>query len=163
MTQAKELAETRSREAARLQSIDEQSRASLSSLLRAVESSKSDHRDSARSAQVEARLRTDINSLRDERDKALAELHDYRRKQSLLEEELRLVKSKLTRVTQDKNAMERDSRAAISLARSLDNNNSNDMAYYKRKVSELSDTISKQNNTIAELRGGNEKRSRKSY
>ena len=128
-----------------------------------MESSKSDHRDSARSAQVEARLRTDINSLRDERDQALTELHDYRRKQSLLEEELRLVKSKLTRVTQDKNAMERDSRAAISLARSLDNNNSNDMAYYKRKVSELSDTISKQNNTIAELRGGNEKRSRKSY
>jgi hypothetical protein len=31
--------------------------------------------------------------------------------------------------------MERDSRAAISLARSLDNNNSNDMNYYKRKVS----------------------------
>ena len=163
LTQAKELAEMKSREAERLQIIDEKSRTSLSSLLRAVESSKAEHRDSARSAQVEARLRTDINTLRDERDKALTELHDYRRKQSLLEEELRLVKSKLTRVTQDKNARERDSRAAISLARSLDNNNSNETAYYKRKVSELSDTISKQNNTIAELRGANDKRSRKSY
>ena len=71
--------------------------------------------------------------------------------------------------------MERDSRAAIFLARSLDNNNSNDMNYYKRKVGELSDKlqsqqdlIMKQNNTISELRGQNErstseKRFRESY
>eukprot|EP00579_Thalassiosira_antarctica_P011139 CAMPEP_0201917494 /NCGR_PEP_ID=MMETSP0903-20130614/6878_1 /ASSEMBLY_ACC=CAM_ASM_000552 /TAXON_ID=420261 /ORGANISM="Thalassiosira antarctica, Strain CCMP982" /LENGTH=298 /DNA_ID=CAMNT_0048453571 /DNA_START=31 /DNA_END=927 /DNA_ORIENTATION=+ len=163
LIQSKELAETRSREAQRLHAIDEQSRASLSNLLRAVESSKAEARDSSRSAQLEARLRTDISSLRDERDKATMELSDYRRKLSLFEEELRLTKSKLSRVMQEKISMERDSRAAISLARSLDNNNSNDMNYYKRKVSELSDKlqtqqdlISKQMNTISQLRAQQE-------
>jgi len=128
-----------------------------------VESSKAEARDSSRSAQLEARLRTDISSLRDERDKATMELSDYRRKLSLFEEELRLTKSKLSRVMQEKISMERDSRAAISLARSLDNNNSNDMNYYKRKVSELSDKlqtqqdlISKQMNTISQLRAQQE-------
>ena len=138
-----------------------------------MESSKAEARDSSRSAQLEARLRTDINSLRDERDKATMELSDYRRKLSLFEEELRLTKSKLSRVMQEKISMERDSRAAISLARSLDNNNSNDMNYYKRKVSELSDKlqtqqdlISKQMNTISQLRGQQEhptSQKRKSY
>ena len=145
------------------------------SLLRAVESSKAEVRDTSRSAQVEARLRTNISSLRDERDKALVELSDCRRKQSLLEEELRTTKANLSRITQEKISMERDSRAAIFLARSLDNNNSNDMNYYKRKVGELSDKLQSQqdlilkhNNTIVELRGQNElstgeKRFRESY
>ena len=139
-----------------------------------MESSKAEARDSSRSAQVEARLRTEIKSLRDERDKAITELSDHRRKLSLLEEELRLTKSKSNRVMQEKISMERDSRAAISLARSLDNNNSNDMNYYKRKVSELSDRlqtqqdlISKQINTISQLRGQQEhsasSQKRKSY
>lgn len=176
LTQARELAETKSREAARLQSLDEENRQSLSNLLRAVESSKAEARNNSRNAQVEARLCKDMNDLRDDRDKALIELNESRRKQSLLEEELRMTKTRLTRVSQEKNSMERDSRAAISLARSLDNNNSNDMNYYKRKVGELSDklqssneTIAKQNQTIAELRGDggkqgrSEKRIRKSY
>jgi hypothetical protein len=140
-----------------------------------VESSKAEARDNSRSAQVEARLRTNISSLRDERDNALVELSDYRRKQSLLEEELRMTKANLSRITHEKIGMERDSRAAIFLARSLDNNNSNDMNYYKRKVGELSDKLQSQqdvvmklNNTIAELRGQNErsageKRFRDSY
>ena len=174
LKQAKELAETKSREAARLQALDEENRQSLSNLLRAVESSKAEARNNSRAAQVEARLRKDMNDLRDDRDKALIEVNESRRKQSLLEEELRMTKTRLTRISQEKNSMERDSRAAISLARSLDNNNSNDMNYYKRKVGELSDklqssneTITKQNQTIAELRGGkqgrSEKRVRKSY
>ena len=140
-----------------------------------MESSKAEARDNSRSAQVEARLRTNISSFRDERDNALIELSDYRRKQSLLEEELRMTKANLSRITQEKIGMERDSRAAIFLARSLDNNNSNDMNYYKRKVGELSDKLQSQqdvvmklNNTIAELRGQNErsageKRFRDSY
>jgi hypothetical protein len=213
LSQSREYAVTKTREAQRLHSVDDQTRASLSvsqnecisalryaklacfcscpsrsliicnrnhfpeqqSLLRAVESSKADARDTSRSAQVEARLRTNISSLRDERDKALLELSDCRRKQCLLEEELRTTKANLSRITQEKISMERDSRAAIFLARSLDNNNSNDMNYYKRKVGELSDKlqsqqdlIMKQNNTIVELRGQNErstggKRFRESY
>ena len=124
-----------------------------------MESSKAEARDSARAAQVEARLRADINSLREERDKAFSELSEYRRKLSLHEEDLRLTKSKLNRVMQEKLSMERDSRAAMSLAKNLDSANSNDMNYYKRKVSELSDRlhsaqdfIAKQTSQITELR-----------
>lgn len=167
---SKEVAETRSREAKRLQAIDEQSRQSLSTLLRAVESSKAETRDSSRSAQVEARLRTELGQLRDQRDNAMMDLSEKSRKQSLLEEELRLTKTKLNRVMHEKSNMERDSRAAMSLARSLDSNNSNDLNYFKRKVGELSDkvqsqqdTIAKQANALDELRGKSSKRSRKSY
>ena len=169
LAQSKELAETRAREAQRLHAIDEQSRASLSNLLRAVEASKADARDGSRAAQIESRLRSEVQQLRDERDKAQSELCDHRRKRSLLEEELRLTKSKLGRVMQEKVSMERDSRAAISLARSLDNNNSNDMHYYKRKVGELTEKvqsqkekIEKQATVIAEL-GGGQGNKRKSY
>jgi hypothetical protein len=134
-------------------------------LLRAVESSKVEARDSSRSAQVEARLRTTVSTLRDERDKAINDLSDCQRKQSLLEEELRLTKSNLSRVTQEKNSMERYNQTAMSLSRSLDKNNANtDTNYYKRKVAELSekvqsqqDIIFKQNNTISELRGQNKR------
>lgn len=125
-----------------------------------MESSKEEARDMSRSSIEQARLRKEINCLRDERDKGVAELSNCGRKLSLVEEELRLTKLKLSRVTQEKIGMERDSRAAIHLARSLDNNNSNDMNYYKRKVSELGDklqaqqeVISKQINTISQLRG----------
>ena len=113
----------------------------LQNLLRVVESSKEEARDSSRSAQVEARLRQNVNTLRDERDKAISENAANRRKLSLQEEELRLTKSKLSRVQQEKISIERDSRVAVSLARSLDNSNSNDAAYYKRKVNELSDKL----------------------
>ena len=134
-------------------------------LLRAVELSKVEAQESSRSAQVEAKLRANIGSLRDERDKALNELSDCQRKQSLLEEELRLTKLNLGRVTQEKNSMERYNQTAISLSRSLDKNNSNiDTNYYKRKVAELSDKLQsqqdiifKQNSTISELRGQNER------
>ena len=79
-------------------------------LLRVVEASKQEARESSRSAQVEARLRQNLNSLRDERDKAITENAAIRRKLSLQEEELRLTKSKLSRVQQEKISIERDSR-----------------------------------------------------
>jgi len=129
-------------------------------LLRVVESSKQEVRDSSRSAQVEARLRHQVNSLRDERDKALTQNTDLVRKLSLHEEELRLTKAKLSRVQQEKLSLERDSRVAISLARSLDNSNSNDINYYKRKVSALSDEVQSAYEKIRQLEG---KKQRNSY
>jgi len=160
LNQSKELVENRDREAKRLHSIDEQSRSTLSNLLRVVESSKEEARDSSRSAQVEARLRQNVNTLRDERDKAISENAANRRKLSLQEEELRLTKSKLSRVQQEKISIERDSRVAVSLARSLDNSNSNDAAYYKRKVTELSDKLQIAHEELRQLRG---KKQRNSY
>ena len=84
--------------------------------------------------QVEARLRADLSTLRAERNDALAEAAESKRKVELLEDELRTTKTKLNRVIQEKIKMERDSRAAISLARSLDSHASSDSDFYKRKV-----------------------------
>ena len=153
LAQTKEIAEARGREAQRLHASEEQSRISLSNLLRAVEGSKAGARDSSRSAQVEARLRAEINSLRDERDRVVQESSQFRRKLSLLEEELRLTKSKLSKTMGEKISLERDSRAALSLARSLDSNNHSDLSYYKRKCSDMSDQNRAQQQDIADLRG----------
>lgn len=137
LAHAKEEIETKDRDIKRLRTFEEQSRTTVSNLLRAVETSKSDARDASRAVQMEARLRADLSVLRSEKDEALSYSDEYKRKVTLLEEELRLIKSKLIRVGQEKVKMERDSRAAISLARSLDSNSSADVDFHKRKVAEL--------------------------
>ena len=106
----------------------------VKNLLRAVDSSKTDLKDASRDAEIEARLRADISSLRSSRDSVAAQANELKRKYTLLQEELRLVKAKLSRVSQEKVKIERDSRVAISLARSLDNNSSSDADFYRRKV-----------------------------
>jgi len=103
-------------------------------LLRAVESSKADARDAARGAFVEARLRGEVTTLRSERDEALGTKAEAIRKSSLLEEEIKLLKDKVNRLIQEKIKVERDSRAALSLARSFDHHVSADTEFYKRKV-----------------------------
>ena len=153
LAQTTEIAEARGREAQRLHASEEQSRSSLSNLLRAVEGSKAGARESSRSAQIEARLRAEMNSLRDERDRVVQECAQFRRKLSLLEEENRVTKSKLSKTMSEKLSLERDSRAALSLARSLDSNNHSDLSYYKRKCSDMSDRDRAQQQEIADLRG----------
>lgn len=51
-----------------------------------------------------------------------------------VEEDLRTHKTKLARVEQEKIKMDRDSRAAISLAKSVGSETSSDVDFYKRKV-----------------------------
>jgi hypothetical protein len=104
-------------------------------LLRAVETSKSDARDASRHAQLEARLRSDLSSLRGERDEALGIAASLRRKITLLDGDLQTAKQKVARVEQEKIKMERDNRAAMSLAKSVGTETSSDVEFYKRKVS----------------------------
>lgn len=103
-------------------------------LLRAVETSKSDARDASRHAQLEARLRSDLSSLRGERDEALGIAASLRRKVTLLDGDLQTAKQKVARVEQEKIKMERDNRAAMSLAKSVGTETSSDVEFYKRKV-----------------------------
>jgi len=70
-----------------------------------------------------------------ERNDALAEAAESKRKVELLEEDVRTTKAKHSKVLKDKVKMERESRAAISLARSLDTHAASDCDFYKRKVS----------------------------
>ena len=92
-----------------------------------------------------------MNSIRDERDAARSEVSELRRKLSLFEEELRLTKAKLTRITSEKINLERDSRVAVSLARSLDKSNSNESAFYKNKAGDLADKNREQSEEIRRL------------
>jgi uncharacterized phage infection (PIP) family protein YhgE len=98
----------------------------------------------------EASLRADLSFMISQRDEALGQAEESKRKASLLDEELRQVKTKFSRVTQDKLKMERDQRATMSLARSLDNQGPADVDYYKRKVSDLSSHAQSMNAVIAE-------------
>jgi hypothetical protein len=82
---------------------------------------------------MEARLRAELSFMRSERDEALSVASECNRKVQLLDDELRSTKAKLLRTSQEKAKTERDSRAAIQLARSLENNSSND-DYYRHKV-----------------------------
>lgn len=91
-------------------------------------------RDASRAAQTEARLRGEVSSLRSDRDKAIGNGAEAKCKAGLLGEEVRLLKMKASRLTQEKIKVERDSRAALSLARSMDIANSSDTDFYKRKV-----------------------------
>lgn len=140
----------RAREVKRLRAGDEANRASVSNLLRAIESSKSETRDLSRHAQIESRLRAEISTMREQNDKLTSSNTEFQRKVSLLEEEVRLVKTKLTRVAQEKVKMERDARATISLARSLDSHANSDSDFYKRKVAELNDRLQAKNALVAE-------------
>lgn len=88
----------------------------------------------SRVASVEARLRKEASILRSERDEAMADASESKRKSSLLQEEVRMVKAKLGRVTKENIKMQNDARSAISLARSLDSHASSDSDFYKRKV-----------------------------
>lgn len=63
---------------------------------------------------------------------------EMKRKMNLLEEEVRMLKSRVAKLTQDKIKMERESRAALSMARSMDSHVASDVEFYRRKVSLLS-------------------------
>jgi hypothetical protein len=119
-------------------------------LLRAVETSKSETRDASRRVEVEAKLRAEVTALRGERNEALASAAGSSRQVELLQEELRTLKQKHHKLSQEKIKLERDSRAAISLARSLDSHASSDVEFYKRKASELSSHLQTQQALVAE-------------
>lgn len=112
--------------------------------------SKADARDTSRVALAEARLRAELSVMLSKRDEACENAEQSKRRATLLDEELRQVKTKLARVTQEKIKMERDQRATMSLAKSMDSHVSSDVDFYKRKVSELTSHVQGLNAVIAE-------------
>jgi len=112
--------------------------------------SKTEAQDSSRAALTEAGLRAELSVMVSKKDEAVSSAEEYKRKATLLEEELRQVKMKLSRVTQEKIKMERDQRATMSLAKSLDSHVSCDVDYYKRKVTELNGQLQGMNAVVAE-------------
>ena len=84
--------------------------------------------------QVEAKLRSDITTLRAERNEVAAFAASLKRKLESLEEDLRVGRMKLSRMEQEKVKAERENRAAISLAKTVGSEKSSDVDFYKRKV-----------------------------
>jgi predicted RNase H-like nuclease (RuvC/YqgF family) len=127
--------------------------------LRAVETSNEDTRDQSQAKLVEARMRADLLHMTSQRDEALGNLAQSQRHCKLVEDELYQTKIKLSKVQQEKMQVERDQRATLSLAKSLQGNVHSDADYYKRKVTELnthiqglSAVLTEKNRQIEELR-----------
>jgi len=116
-----------------------------------LDASRTDARAFAYAAISESKLRGELSVVIGQRDETIGTAEESKRKVGLLQEELRQTKTKLSRVTQEKIKMERDQRATISLAKSLEGNQaSTDLEYYKRKVAELSNNAQSMNAIIAE-------------
>mmetsp|Transcript_5028 Transcript_5028/g.7718 ORF Transcript_5028/g.7718 Transcript_5028/m.7718 type:complete len:135 (+) Transcript_5028:694-1098(+) len=99
---------------------------------------------------MEARLRATLSSLRSERDDAIGLVASLKRKNGSLEEDLRASRLKVSRLEQENIKIKRDSRAAISLAKSVGNDTSSDIDFYKRKISNLESQLSSQQALAAE-------------
>jgi hypothetical protein len=103
--------------------------------LRAVETSNEETKDKSQSKLVEARMRADLLHMTSQRDQALGDLSETQRRCKLVEDELSQTKTKLSKVQLEKMQVERDQRATLSLAQSLQQGNKHsDADYYKRKV-----------------------------
>jgi hypothetical protein len=79
-------------------------------------------------------MRADLLHMTSKRDQALGDLAESQRRLKLVEDELSQTKTKLSKVQQEKMQVERDQRATLSLAKSLQGNVHSDVDYYKRKV-----------------------------
>ena len=79
-------------------------------------------------------MRADLLHMTSQRDEALGNLAECQRRCKLVEDELSQTKIKLCKVQQEKVQVERDQRATLSLAKSLQGNVHSDIDYYKRKV-----------------------------
>ena len=134
LAMVQETSESKDHELQRLREADANHRKTIQHLLRAVEKSKTDASEASKTALVEAELRNEIRSLVAQNDKAQEAVHQSKRKYSLLEEELKQTKTKLSQVEKDKATLERDRNATLSWARSVDTTNSTDVEFYKRKV-----------------------------
>lgn len=128
------LAEQRLEEIHRLKDLESNHRTSLNNLLQALETSKQSCHDYSKHVRTECHLRNEITSLKKQRDTFQETCTIQQQKISNVEEELKMLKGKVTRLMQEKIKVERESRAALSLAKSMDGYNASDVDYYKRKV-----------------------------
>jgi len=147
---SEEVSERRGREIERLRGENERSRATIKNLQRTFENSRSGARESVRSIAIESRLRTEVTNFRAELESSNSSRSELKRRYSLVSEELQLTKTRLERVSQEKLKVERDSRASISLTRSLESHATSDGEFYKRKVADLSERMQSQQHIILE-------------
>lgn len=134
--QLQSLADQRLDEIHRLKALETNHRTSLNNLLQALETSKQSCHDYSKHVRTECHLRNDITTLKRERDTLQETCTIQQNKISKFEEEIKMLKDKMTTLMKEKIKVERESRAALLLAKNLDGYNASDVDYYKRKVSQ---------------------------
>ena len=102
--------------------------------MKALETSKSCTLASIQKTQVETQLRATITDLQHRLSLSKGQCSQYKNELKLLQEQQSILQTKLMRCQQEKRSMERDSRAALSLARSMDQYGNSDTIFYKKKV-----------------------------
>ena len=102
--------------------------------MRAIEASKATAIQQSQDTLAEVGLRKDLMQMRSERDQARGKVQEAARRLTLVEDDLQQTKANLSKITKEKIQLERDQRATLSLAKSLQGNASTDVDYYKRKV-----------------------------
>jgi chromosome segregation ATPase len=106
----------------------------VQNLLKAVETSNEGARDAAQAKLVEAKMRADLLHCTSEKNDALSRLEEVQRRVELLEDDVRNLKDKSTKLQSDKVQLERDYRSAQAMIDSLHGSLNMDVEYYKRKV-----------------------------
>ena len=111
-------------------------------LLKSVEGSTEEARDSSQNKLVEARTRADLLQLRSERDSSRKDAMVAERAVALLTSEVTGLKKDRTKLQHDKLRLEREVRSARSFASGLSTKllgagNQGDLEYYKGKLREL--------------------------
>lgn len=119
-------------------------------LFQAVESAKTDTRQSSRSVVAEATLRVELAQATEEKNQALVTAAGHQRRVTQLEQASAQTKAKLTRVTQEKFKLEREQRVSQQLAQSADQHAATDVEFYKRKVTELTGQVQSLNAVVME-------------
>jgi predicted RNase H-like nuclease (RuvC/YqgF family) len=95
----------------------------------------------AESVTIRSQLRAELNAAIHQRDEGLALAAEHRRTIDLLQQDLRDLKIKLSRATQEKMKIEREYQSTQRLNLSQANNERMDADYYKRKSTELNNRV----------------------
>lgn len=100
-----------------------------------------DARQSSRSTVAEATLRLELTAATEQKNQALAQAATAQRRAVRLEDEKQQIKAKLQRVTNEKFKLDRERQAQQHLAKNLDQQSASDVAFYKRRVTELTGQV----------------------
>ena len=125
--------------------------------MQAVEKSQSDNREASQVALIEAKARSELAAMTSKYNNAISQMDEAKRKALLLEEEVKLIKVKLSATQQENIKMERDKRAVTSMVMNLNSSTNingsatgSDIEYYKRKATEMSRQVQALNAVVAE-------------
>lgn len=133
---------------------------SLQNLINSQSNHQTQILEQASTITVCSNLRAELNHVVSDRDQGAAKLAEMQRTTELLQNEIRELKLRLSRMSNEKMRIEREYQSTQRLYKSQSNNEKVDFDYYKRKVSELNGRVqslqialNEKDRQLGELRG----------